>query len=271
LPVVAWACARLDALQAVSPAALSPAERQWWLASIGMLQNAGTWRALEGGSPASDADRKAGLSAVGREIVTGHLAHARARLGDDPRVRLADAIAQTAQFVRRASGVGRVDVLRDEARSDHRQIAAAQKRFHALAGEPGLAGEIAVREGYLAVLLRKRSGALAHLDRARKLTDDPFLIATADYLSGWIHEREGRPAEAIAAYRRAHASAPRVRNLSTRLAAQLFLTNERAEAYQILDAGLTTVPPVIDLITLLNRGDARQVPGYIDAMREALR
>jgi tetratricopeptide (TPR) repeat protein len=96
-------------------------------------------------------------------------------------------------------------------------------------------------------------------------------LATTDYLSGWVHERSGRAAEAIAAYRRAHAFSPRVRNLSVRLAGLLYLRNERDEAYRILDAGLTTAPPVIDLVTLLNRGDARRVPEYLAAMRKALR
>lgn len=162
-------------------------------------------------------------------------------------------------------------MLREERRNDQRQITAIQERLHALAQVPDLGSEIAVREGHLDVLLGRYDSAMAHLDRARKLTPDPFLLATTDYLSGWVHERTGRKAEAIAAYRRARGFSPRVRNLSVRLAGLLYLANEREEAYRIVDAGLTTEPPVIDLLTLLNRGDGRRVPEYLAAMRKALR
>lgn len=270
LAVVAWACSQLDARQAPATNEVSAAERQWWLASIGMLQNAAAWRALEGGPAETEAQKARALTPVDRELVTGHLAHARRRLGDDPQLRLAEVLA-AARFVRRSTGPGRLDVLRDERRSDHRQITAIQQRLHALADVPVLAAEIAVREGYLDVLLRRYDSAAAHFDRTRSLTQDPFLLATADYLSGWVHERAGRTVEAIAAYRRAHAFSPRVRNLSVRLAGLLYLANEREEAYRILDAGLTTEPPVIDLLTLLNRGDGRRAPEHLAAMRKALR
>ncbi len=235
-----------------------------------MLQNAAAWRALEGGPAETEAQKARALTPADRELVTGHLAHARTRLGDDPQLRLAEVLA-TARFPGRPTGPGRLDVLRDERRSDQRQISAFQQRLRRLADLPGVAAEVAVREGYLDVLLLKYDSAMTHFERARNLTRDPFLLATMDYLSGWGHERSDRAAEAIAAYRRAHAFSPRVRNLSVRLAGLLYLRNEREEAYRILDAGLTTAPPVIDLVTLLNRGDARRVPSTLAAMRKALR
>jgi tetratricopeptide (TPR) repeat protein len=270
LAVVAWGCSQLDARQSRGTTEVTAAEREWWHASVGMLQNAAAWRALEGGPADTEAQKARVLAPADRELVTGHLAHARTRLGEDPQLRLAEALA-TARFPGRPPGAGRLDVLRDERRTDHRQIAALQQRLRRLADVSGVAAEIAVREGYLDVLLLKYDSAMAHFERARTQTQDPFLVATTDYLSGWVHERSGRPVEAIAAYRRAHAFSPRVRNVSVRLAGLLYLRNEREEAYRILDAGLTTEPPVIDLVTLLNRGDARRVPEYLAAMRKALR
>ena len=233
-----------------------------------MLQNAAAWRALEGGPAETEAQKARVLTPVDRELVTGHLAHAHRRLGDDPQLQLG-AVLAAARFVRHPTRPGRLDILRDERRSDHRQITAIQQRLHALVQEPAVAAEIEVREGYLDVLLNNHESAVAHFDRARSLTTDAFLLATVDYLSGWIHERAGRRRRSIAAYRRAHGFSPRVRNVSVRLAGLLYVANEREEAYRILNAGLTTEPPVIDLLTLLNRGDARRpVPA---AMREALR
>jgi len=113
--------------------------------------------------------------------------------------------------------------------------------------------------------------AIEHLERARAPGADSFTVAVASYLEGWIHERMGHRAEAIAAYERANALAPRMRNLSVLLAVQLFLSNDRAAAYKILETGLNVDSPPFDLLTMFERADARLMPEYIRRMREALR
>ena len=47
LAVVAWGCSQLDARESRGTTDVTAAERLWWLASVGMLQNAAAWRALE--------------------------------------------------------------------------------------------------------------------------------------------------------------------------------------------------------------------------------
>jgi hypothetical protein len=59
--------------------------------------------------------------------------------------------------------------------------------------------------------------------------------------------------------------------VSTLLAAQLFMTDARTEAYESLDRGLNADPAPLDLLLVLERGDARFVPARIQALREALR
>jgi hypothetical protein len=49
------------------------------------------------------------------------------------------------------------------------------------------------------------------------------------------------------------------------------MTEARAEAYVILDRGLNADPAPLDLLLVLERGDARFVPVYLHDLREALR
>jgi hypothetical protein len=62
-----------------------------------------------------------------------------------------------------------------------------------------------------------------------------------------------------------------VRNLSTSLAALLYLKNEREEAYQILDRALNAADPPDDLLYMLEHADARFVPAHFRTARAMLR
>ena len=103
-----------------------------------------------------------------------------------------------------------------------------------------------------------------------QLATEPFLIAVAEYFRGWLFEQIARPADAIVAYRRALELAPRTRSVATLLAAQLFLANERVEAYRILDDAFKAEPEPIDLVVQFERGLARLLPEYLARLREAL-
>jgi tetratricopeptide (TPR) repeat protein len=232
---------------------VASAEHAWWLASTGMLEDTHAWH----------------------ELIGGQLGPARARVPGEPRWRLAEVLAHAGEDLGslRETSSDRQDLLRDEALASQitHRIPHVEQDLAALEADTSLAGEAELHIGYLELRLRQWDSALAHFDRARQLTTEPFLIETADYLSGWVYERMGRPADAVVAYRRVHAMSPRMRNVSTLLAAQLFLTNERAEAYTILNTALTAEPAPFDLLTMFERGGARFVPGYIASMREALR
>jgi len=133
-----------------------------------------------------------------------------------------------------------------------------------------LAGEAELRIGYLELRRGQWAGALAHLDAARAKTDEPLLRAAADYFAGWIGEQQDRTDDAIERYRRAIALTPTMRNLATRLSALLYLRNERAEAYAVLDTAVNADPAPVDLLTAVERADARFVPAWLAAIRRAL-
>jgi hypothetical protein len=61
-----------------------------------------------------------------------------------------------------------------------------------------------------------------------------------------------------------------MRNLATRLSALLFLRNERADAYAILDAALNARPAPLDLLVALERADGRFVSEWLASIRRDL-
>jgi tetratricopeptide (TPR) repeat protein len=243
-PVIAWAVATM-------PEEAPPLVAQaWWPATMGVLQKAAHWRQV--------------LASVTR---------ARAQ-APGPRWRLVETLARTDGYVAPPASVpgARFDVLRADARPPSPGDASrAIREFDALRDDPTLSAEADVRAGLLHVRRRAWDEALRRFELAVGTTSDPFLIATAHYLSGWSYERLKQSDQAIAAYQRALAIEPAMRNVATLLATQLFLSDRRDDAYPILARALDarTAPP--DLLATLERGDARFVPGYLDAMRRALR
>lgn len=281
LPAVSWGCTRIAA-----PGPPDDLERAWWRLSVALLEEASEWRTLLGARVRRGGGKPHPIVALTyREVDEGHLAHARTRLAEEPRFQLAEVVARTAQ-VMHPPGValgpisrglrieGRVDVLRNLERATRevngRTVNGLERDFGELLDQPDVAGEAALHIAYLRVLRRDWRDALAHLDRVSELTSDPSLLAVADYLRGWVYERLSRPDEAIVAYRRAHAFAPRSPNLAVLLAAQLFQTDARSEAYAILDAAVQP-PGASDLLRVFLDGDARLAGGYVAAIREALR
>jgi hypothetical protein len=227
-------------------------ERLDWLATIGVMEDGHAWHDV-------------------LDVATAGLA----RVPGEPRLRLAQVLARTNIDLGslRVSDTVRADLLTDEnlPSSVTNRIPKAIQQLDVLLNVPAVAGELQLRAGYLELRRRKWQPALDRLDRARELLQEPALIATADYFDGWIHERLKEPALAIAAYRRAHARTPLVRNLSTSLAALLFVGHERDEAYAILDRALNAPEPPDDLLFALEHGDARYLPALIREARGLVR
>jgi tetratricopeptide (TPR) repeat protein len=226
-------------------------ERLLWLSAIGLTEDGHAWYRLQD------------------EI----LPPARRRLPDEPRVRLAEVLARTSLELGelRPGYFQDRDILRNEPLAAAGPVPGAIRAFTPLLADASLAGEVELRIGYLELRRRTWSAALTRFEAARSKTTEPALRATADYFAGWVFEQRERPDDAIAAYRRALAITPTMRNLATRLSALLYLRNERTEAYSVLDLALNARPSPLDLMVAMERADARFVPEWLAAIREALR
>jgi hypothetical protein len=245
--IASWAIEHLAS--ASTPNAV---DRALWLATLGVAEDGHAWDLVE------------------HDMVP----LASKRFPDEPRFRMAGVLARTTKLVgplrigRWGSG-RRHDVLRNET-MPARGIDEAIKLFAPLLADAGLSGEVELRIGYFELRRDKWANALARFDAARTKASEPVLRATADYFGGWVYEQQNRPDEAIAAYRRAHAIAPLMRNLTMRLSALLFMQNQRAEAYALLDRAVSARPVQTDLLVTLERADARFVPDWFASIRRAL-
>ncbi len=273
---ISWACAQISSI--TSPPTV--AERWWWLASIGVLDDRYAWQMLAGSTQPSPGDLKKILKtlppanvAAMKDFIDGHIAHARTRVPDEPRWQLDDVVARSSRDIGPNWNSGRIDLLHADklpaGKAD--AVSRAEKSFSALTTNAALAGEAELHLGYLALERNSWTTALTHFDLARTQLSEPIMLAVTDYFAGWVDEHLGRRADAIATYRRAYALAPKMRNLATLLAADLFLTPDRAEAYPMLDNAFSANPPPLDLLTIFRRGDARLVNEYRARMQEALR
>ena len=263
VPIVAWGCHVIHASTATHRA-----DRSWHFASVAVLQDIGASPALLNWAPVSESPRMTD-ELVLRERSAGHLVHARTRFPDEVQWRLAEAVAHAARDLSWAP-YQRPGVLRNH---QHRPQALSRvaSRFTALSDDPSIGAEARLHVAYMALQRQQWSDALAHIDRARPLLTEPFLVAVAEYFRGWVSEQLDRPADAVAAYRRALELAPRTRNVATLLATQLFLSNERVEAYRILDDAFKAEPEPIDLAVQFEHGYARLLPEYIVRLREDLK
>jgi tetratricopeptide (TPR) repeat protein len=248
--IATWAARQMPAAGAVTPA-----ERALWLAAIGVAEDGGAWRALQ----------------------TDILPLAGRRLPDEPRVHLATVLASADLDLgplrsKIYSTNLNLSVLREENLPSRvtGHIPGAIQSLRPLLTEASLAGEVELRIGYLELRRRQWPEALKQFDAVRRRTEDSLLRATADYMAGWVQEQLGQLDEAVAAYRRALIPFPAMRNLATRLAALLFLRDERVEGYAILDRALNARPIPVDLLTSLERGDGRFVGDWLAAVRQGL-
>ena len=229
-------------------------EETFWFAASALAQDAHGWH----------------------HLLEGILPAARDRLGDLPRLRLADVVARTYRelgSLRESNGPQRRPGLKHEALPSTvtRKIPEAVRAFDALKTDATLAAEADLRSGYLELRREHWPDALIRLTAAQEAATEPLLRAAANYFIGWIHEELKQPSEAIAAYRRAHQIVPEMRTVATRLSALLYFQHEREEAYAILDRALNARPAPRELLVTIERGDARFMQEWLRQIREAVR
>jgi tetratricopeptide (TPR) repeat protein len=303
LSFLSWACA----IVRDHPTG-SDAERLWYLTSVAVLQEFSSLGLL----PARSGDPSLRLvrqSTDRAELMTGHLAHARAAIPQEGRFRLAEVLARAAQTSVTAFSASRnwmdanelpvkhPPTNRDQLKDLADRLAtlpAIERDLTALSNHEALRAEVELNLGYLSVRQQRWDDALAHLDRVVPFTHEAFLIAIDHYLRGWVLQRMDRRADAIAEYRLALDASPGARSISTMLADQLAQDGRQAEAYAVLDAALKAsaaqadlhprrlagsgrggavflTAPSIDPWSQFQRGDARLVPTYFAQLRKALR
>jgi len=102
-------------------------------------------------------------------------------------------------------------------------------------------------------------------------TTDAYLQHLGHHFRGWAYFRMGQPSDAIEEYRQAVQLMPGARVVSTLLAEQLFLTDRRAEAFDLLDRTFTPQTPAYEPLVWFKRGGARLLPLQIAELRKALR
>jgi tetratricopeptide (TPR) repeat protein len=183
-PLVArWAFEQLPA-----PGTAASLVRTLWLTAVGVAQDGHAWHQLD------------------REI----LPLALQRMPEEPRVRLAEAIARTNRELGplREDASRRNDVLRIERLPPAiaRRIPDAIAQFERLLGDPAIGGEAELRIGYLELRRSRWPEALARFDGAAARLSEPMLRAATHYLAGWVYEQLDRPEDAIAEYRQGQRS-----------------------------------------------------------------
>jgi len=240
-----------------------PIERWWQLAAVAVAERAEDFEFLIG-SPFEN------RSNPGDEIA--YLTPLVARFPKEQRFVLAQAIAlewrtwpsrrsrgASAQGGAGAPGMPGMPGMKD-----------AQQAFDALTKDDIVGGEAIVRLAELKLRTGAVDDALNLFDRAESATRDPYVIYLARFLKGQALERQKHAAEALWAYRGALAAVPRAQSASMALAAQLFLTDERAEASAVLNANLSDGPQPVDPWRTFADADDRFWPELITRLRSAI-
>jgi hypothetical protein len=233
-PLVEWGC---EQIRRRLP---SEAERQWHIAALALLEGTGNAQA-----------------------VSTHLAHAAARLRDEPawdraRVWLAD--VQTLNIhPRQPLASPRVPVP---------EPLAAQ--YRALANAPDFAGDALLHVAFLQLLARDDAGARTSLLQAQ-LTEgvDTRTRYLAQLFLGWMHERASRRDEALGAFRAALVAEPAGRTAAVWLATRYQLAGRQTDAESVAERGLDGTVAGADPWRTFYAGDVWRWPTLLRPVRAA--
>ena len=231
--VLEWACRQMRSRRRGTDA-----ERIFHLAAIAVIEGAGDVKALD-----------------------LHVGHVRSRFPNEPRILLARAYKSEREYWRLYRTIaGGIDGGAPSI------VAPALKRA---AERRENAREVALRLGFLALQKDLFDDALRELAKVPP-GDDPGQLYLAHLMTGWVHEKLKKPAEAEAAYRRALATVPLAQSAVLHLAAILYETDKRDEANLLVEQMLAADPPPEDPWRIYGYGDYRRLPLLIEQLRKAM-
>jgi tetratricopeptide (TPR) repeat protein len=224
-----------------------PLERVWHLAAVAVAERRSDHEFLIGSPWEARENAKDEIN---------HLEHVLFRFPDEPRFALAQAIAMDWRTWSLRARHGRNDV-------DKTIAGEAMRAFERQLKDPAIGAEASLRLAVLRLRLRNFSGALELFDRVETMTRDRYLVYLSRLFSGLTREKQNRPADAEKAYRGALATIPKAISASMSLAAVLARGGRMTEATAIVEAAVTTNPPVVDPWRTYNTADDRFWPVLI--------
>ena len=231
--LIEWACALMR--QGHQP---KPVERDWFLASIAVSERAEDYEFMVG---------ERHLPEGYNSDVIQHVRHAALRLGDEPRVKLAQAIAE-----------------------EFHDPPEAARQFTLLKSDVDLRGEATMRLGVMAYWRKDDDRALEQLRRVEPMTRDPWVLYLARYFTGLVQLRRGRPAEAEPAFRRALEAVPHAQAATISLASLLFKNGRRDDASALVGQMFSADPAPADPWRAYADADDRFWPELIARLRREI-
>jgi hypothetical protein len=301
--LLGWTCAQLAQTSPVDPS-----ERLWHLGAIALIEGNDDWLFLTGRLPNAPRPAGTGRNTVDRELLQGHLTHAMARFPDEPRFRLASAVAADTRAweiggfgrdlnTRNGIIAGEIDreyldrlktgqILGDDGSKrslpgathiaevhlakigDLRQVGA---KYSDLVRDQSVSAEAQLRAGLVAFRLADRAGALQHFAKALDDARDPYVAFLANLFSGVVNERDGKNDEAIEAYWAALNIVPRAQSATSLLIARLINTGQQKQASAVADGFFNGGELPSDPWRSYRLGDFRLFPVYLAQLRAALR
>jgi len=271
--VLEWACALLQ-----SRGVPDAVERTWMLASVALAGGARDWAFLH--TP---------LSPPGPRTVTrGHLVHAMARFPDEPRFRLARAVAQASRLavlpemdapregeltgpalsmeIFRIVGPGMPPVADMRAS----QMDYARQLFTSVIADPSVGPEARMRVAYLDLRARAYNDALKQAREAAETATDPDVKYAARYLAAQAAQAIGDLTGAEALLTSALEVRPHSQSATLGLAALRYRRGDAEPAYGLIETAFRERPADDDPWRMFLYGDFARLPLLVAELRRQI-
>ena len=124
-----------------------------------------------------------------------------------------------------------------------------------------------MRFGAMQLGLRQVDQALRNLEKAERLTRDPYVVFLARYFTGRALEQQDELDDAEDAYRGAAAAVPHAQSATLALAALAFKGGRHSEAYRLARGVLDANPAPLDPWPAYVHADDRFWPQLVGRLR----